>query len=912
MQYNNIKPQQAPADCANFEPQPHRLVKLTLSPEDRQQKPRSDAELIRENGLIHKRNTRELTLPELARMLTAPHSRTWCCSILSGNRNERNFESTELLALDFDKGWTPKQVLETAREHGLPPVLIYSSFSDDPHGERRFRAVWLLDQPIFDKKVAKECAHNLSAIFPGCDPRSKDLISMWFGGKEVLYAAWEDAGGVHGGQIALLLTTTIALEEAGLPYRLSEADAKNRSRSFQRHTLSGPTTEKSKNGRETGSSNDILIRSGQNPSEFDKNESPSDGITLDFIEIFDWEEAAQAVQMLSDFIAARRKIGHNELFWLAGNMAFISGGADLFRECIDKNSMINDEKKSIIDYVRYRFHTGSPIYPPGFGTLPADHPDRALSLHYRNLLHVRITKSQKAMYINDTRNLIPLATARQELHTKLKEVLSRSHHKITLFKVGVGVGKSHLISKLDLPNALYLLPTHQLIQQASKASTADHLCTPPLPTLPAHLKKEHDMLCRIGDYRAAKDLLKSYARNAAADPGVKKDILQYLKDLDTCSHSSKMVFTTHSRGLHAEFKNKDTLIIDEDCLAHILERATITTKDLRLLGGALGGSRDAVRITQIEHQIKAGIDIFCPSLSGFSGFSDDDKVRKAICRLGKKLSGDVYSFFNCRAFHAELHDPLDPQGDWDIHYIKDFRLPQDKNIIILSATAHEGFYRKLYGNRVEVVDISDIECKANLIQISEGTFSALKLQSSAELVQSINDFLPDLPAITFKKLKSVVKGAHPTLHFGNAAGDNSLKGKDLKIVGTPRMDATHYILIAKALRHVISPNTRNVAYQKVLCNGYLSYQTLSHDPVIRDIQLYFTGAELTQAIGRVRPYEHECNVFIFSEYPVPGARQFSMKDLPELAQRFGVSMPASEMAALPCAALSEEVEISPN
>jgi hypothetical protein len=55
--------QQAPADCANFEPQPHRLVKLTLSPEDRQNKPQ---DMVRENGLIHKRNACELTLPELA------------------------------------------------------------------------------------------------------------------------------------------------------------------------------------------------------------------------------------------------------------------------------------------------------------------------------------------------------------------------------------------------------------------------------------------------------------------------------------------------------------------------------------------------------------------------------------------------------------------------------------------------------------------------------------------------------------------------------------------------------------------------------------------------------------------------------------------------------------------------------
>ena len=881
MQYNNIKPQQAPADCANFEPQPHRLVKLTLSPEDRQNKPQ---DMVRENRLIHKRNTRELTLPELAALLTAPHSRTWCCSILSGIRKEPNFESTELLALDFDKGWTPEQVLETAREHGLPPVLIYSSFSDDPHGERRFRAVWLLDQPIFDKKVAKECAHNLTAIFPGCDPRSKDVVSMWFGGKEVLYAAWEDAGGGHVGQIALPLTTAIALEEAGLPYRLSETDAKKWSRTFQRHTLTGPTTEKNKNGGKTGSSNSILIRSGQIAPDFVEKKASPEGITLDYIKIFDWEEAAQAVQLLSDLIAARRKILHPELFWLAGNMAFIAGGARLFKECIDRNPLINQDKKCLMDYVRYRFHTANPIYPPGFDSLPADHPDRALSLHHRNLLHVRITKSQKAMYINDSRNLIPLATARQELHTKVKEVLSRNHHKITLFKVGVGVGKSHIVSKLDLPNALYLLPTHKLIQQASKASKADHLCTPAIPGLPEDLKQEHEMFCRIGAYKAANDLLKSYCSNPAADPITKKNISEYLKELDACYRSSRMVFTTHSRGLHAEFKNKDTLIIDEDCLGHILERASITTKDLRLLAGALRGSRDAVRITQIENLIKAGIDIFCPSMSGFSGFCDDQKVRKAICRLGKKLSGDVYSFFNCRALMAEPLDLLDPQGDWIIHYIKDFSLPRDKNIIILSATAHEGFYRTLYGDRVDVVDISDIECKANLIQISDGTFSALKLQSSADVLQLINDFSPDLPAITFKKLKPQVKGAHPALHFGNAAGDNSLKGKDLKIVGTPRMDATHYILIAKALGHAISPNAHTVAYQKVQCNGYLSYQTVSYDTVIRDIQLYFTGAELMQAIGRVRPYEHASDVYIFSEYPVPGAVQYSMKDLPQLAQ----------------------------
>lgn len=103
----------------------------------------------------------------------------------NGSKKIDNFEQMQMLVLDFDGGVSYKEIRDRAKQYELPLLAVYDTFSSEDHN--RFRAIFLNDVPITDKRAAKIYKSALMEIFSESDRTDSDISKMYYGGKEVLY-----------------------------------------------------------------------------------------------------------------------------------------------------------------------------------------------------------------------------------------------------------------------------------------------------------------------------------------------------------------------------------------------------------------------------------------------------------------------------------------------------------------------------------------------------------------------------------------------------------------------------------------------------------------------------------------------------------------------------------------------------
>ena len=120
--------------------------------------------------------------------------------------------------------------------------------------------------------------------------------------------------------------------------------------------------------------------------------------------------------------------------------------------------------------------------------------------------------------------------------------------------------------------------------------------------------------------------------------------------------------------------------------------------------------------------------------------------------------------------------------------------------------------------------------------------------------------------ISFKEFHKYYEGE---LHFGNCAGCDTLKGKNIDVIGTPHQPEWIYKLFAYSLGYDVDdglkPNT------VVVHNGFRFRFMTYADETLRAIQFYMIESELEQAVGRARLLRCDCTVNLFSDFPLKQA-----------------------------------------
>ena len=198
--------------------------------------------------------------------------------------SERDWKSQQILALDFDSGITPDEVIWRCRINSLNPNIIYTTYSDT-NEKRKFRVLFVLDTEQKDYKVMKWAQRGLMKLFPESDAACKDLCRMYYPGKSIIFRIDE-------------------LNDSEWVINYLHAQVANGDRFYEKF-------------------------------EFEVDE---DVKRPDKINNFNWDNAISEIKILNKFFNERVRMSYDILVGLITNAQYIYGGE---KKILDRMSEIN-------------------------------------------------------------------------------------------------------------------------------------------------------------------------------------------------------------------------------------------------------------------------------------------------------------------------------------------------------------------------------------------------------------------------------------------------------------------------------------------------------------------------------------------------------------------------------------------
>lgn len=794
--------------------------KILLDPINYRSKPDS-SEVRKINNRIIRYPT-EIDIVELSSQLVLPNAKTWIPAYLEGKRNNKSWKSQSIFALDFDSGITIEQVLDRLKEYRLGCTFAYATFSDSIE-KPKFRVIWQLNDEISDRGTRDEIQLALMTLFPEADKSCKDASRIFFGGKELIYTNYDYCLDISKLLIAFRMFRVKDVKPEHLSQELKRLDKR-----VEKCVKNGTSFNKYKEA-----------------SRFHTVSEQSQELLK-----VDWDYLRSEVKILDDFMRGEW-LYHMDLFGLATNLIHIHGGSKLFKECLDLNPNYTRDKYHLTGIAKY--YDYSPTGLENFSPYEED-------WLYINLLQA----ARKGKIVRlEPHQVISLEEAEAKLSNAIREALADNSNSIWIIKKATALGGTE--SLLDLEGVTIALPNHDLKSEISERFRVEHLVTPELPfdSINAELAKRLKHLFSIGSYGIALDLVK--------DESVRNDALaKYWDGTLKAYRSRKTVLTTHSKALFIDFENHDTVIFDEDPMSHILEVSDITLDDLNRLAQSVSNEEDRKKLERYVKIITEDMDD-CVEATKEVRFNDFQAIEDTV--INNKLFASSVLKFLCSEHYVK-----DSEDKSRLHFLKHNSLNSNtlahKKIIIMSATADESFYRKLYGDRVKFVDISNVETKGVIVQNADYSYSRASLKSES-VYKKVQEKVKDLLTITFIDYKPLFINAVPDIHLGKCSGFDELKGENIAVVGTPHLRVSHYLLYAKALGIKVYPQDFKLKYLTVRHKGIQFRFPTFVRPELQLIQFHFIEEQLIQAIGRARALRYPVVILVFSNFPLAEARLFN-------------------------------------
>ena len=799
---------------------------LTIDPT-----PQHDKPLKKKFGIItnHLKLVTGLTIQEFATYTTQPYSYTWTGGIFSISVCNTNWQSQSVFALDFDKGLvTIDQVLKRLKKREIYPQLWYSTFSDSIDLPK-FRVVFFLDQPVENEELRKLIIASLLGLFPEADKQCKNAGRIFLGGKQSHILNEEplalnrlidilaieliagDSGKTRKLPATLFNTSTISVPECTFLY--------NNNRSIHFQTNSTTTT--------------IYPEGG---------------------EVIDFEVARQRVKILDAFLSGEW-LYHDQLFGLATNLYYVRGGRSLMNSTMEKFNQIgltqySDNNFSILTYLNKVSYAPQPIH--SFSPYPEDSDLYDLITATKDIRgHVEQIEPIKRM---------SLIEAETRFKSKFEEVVNdTTTDKIHLFILPTAIGKTEQITSSV---GVVALPTNDLKNEVYDRMKIPSVTTPDAVIFDNNtINRNLEFYYSIGLPKKATAVLYDVINPKNSFKYSESDIQkasQYLAHLKAAYYSKFTILTTHARAIHSEY-NHDTIIFDEDPLSSLVSIKQVSISDLQKLDNQSNLlNNDLVNVIEYLKSAIPGEVVTTPLF--------DLDIDVLIDKV--KISPIQTNIFDLFSSSYLLKDKRD--GDL-IHYVVKRELPKNKKIIILSATLPIYIYQKLFGDRLNVIDIRDVEQEGKIIQYTNRSCSR---NSLTRYVSDISQAVGNKAVITFKAFQKDFQNPVDGIYFGNCSGSDKMKGHDLAVVGTPHRNTSEYVLIAKVLGIDFKTTDTTMSVQKIEYNGFrFKMNCYDHDE-LRFIQLALIESELVQAVGRARTLRTNATVEVYSNFPLRISDQF--------------------------------------
>jgi hypothetical protein len=770
-----------------------------------------------------------ITINQFAEMVSAPNSHTWYGGTYTNTISNQTWTSTQVFGLDFDDGDnTPEETIATLQTNGIYPQLWYTTFSSTKE-MHKYRVVLFAENQITDIQERDHIYKGLLQLVPHADPTCKNAGRIFFGGQRAAVIHTEPISNQQ-----LIDATSIAVITSD----------KGRTRFIPERNFPSLNAE---NGKFLSSYN---RNNHFSPEIITPHPTTIMGGVLPTI---DWKKAQERVKVLDAFLTGEW-LYHDQLFGLATNLIYIKGGQRLMKETMQRfneegRTQYTENNFNIITYLKKVQYPAKPIH--SFSPYPED-----ADLHD---LYSAVVDVRGRIEIIEPIKRIPLVEAEQTFQSKFKEVLNLSQDDgIYLFKVPTAIGKTELLTNV---NATLAFPTHALKCEVQERMKVPHVLSPDsLHFLDDTLNSRLKYYYAAGLIQKATAMIHDVANTSNTLQYNPSDINQaqvYLEQLKLTQESENTVLTTHARALHLQHKH-DTIIFDEDPLETILPIQTAQISDLvkiQLTSTKLFGKIKLYIKTLTESP--SGIPIPTPSFPG-------DPEELIHCTSTIHVSSNLIGLLTSHYYFKDARD------NNTLHYIQQIPLPNKKRIIVLSATAPVEIYRALFGDRLKVIELTDVEQQGVIIQNTKQSCARNAMQRYAP---SLSEKVGDVPVITFKRFRSSFKNPVADMYFGNCSGYDNLKGKDIAVVGTPHRNNVLYHLIAAQINGANTP-IHSMYYQKVEYNGFRFKFNCFDDPLLRNIQLSLIESCLLQAVGRARTLRTNATVQVYSNFPLRATTKF--------------------------------------
>lgn len=834
------------------------------------------------------------------------------------HRTKACWESQDLLALDFDDGITPEQFLERSEQLNLMPTFVYTSFSDTPD-QRKFRAVYVLKETLFDYRDANTCTLALMELFKECDKACKDPSRMYYGGREIIY---ED--------------TSQMLD----PYELIDVycyklflniDNKNYKRNIK--TFCSKVALNLENGlpKKNGANRDCSIniyRSNRISAKiyFDYAVS-EDEVRLNCIN--NQDNNKKIIRYCVNEQKVKRKLIQNitpyevkcplwrmflngeiypfddEFMHICLNILSIKGGEMAIRKAIDNMPMATEAMKKLykqkIGYYKSRYLNLSRCqgYCPKFNSerkrveMDAVELNKVLECECNNegytMLDTIVNRRGKIRSIGEV-ELITLEEAREELNDVFKDVLlDNDPQAIHVIKADAGVGKTEIIKSIgDFNKTVIAYSNHKLGSEISeRLDIADAIYLKDIDITDKSILEECNYYLSIGYYKESYNALKRYVQkllNKEYDNNINKELAmeevnrinEFLLNLQEFRTTTKPILCTHSKMLNLNNNNVDTYVVDEDivptlCSTVKLDYHRILVLEQLAMASDNKGLISAFRV--LKSCISDAIENTSIVIKVQTINYDKKEIVKFIAANAGHLQENIIEMLSIKFITC------DNKGS--VTGIIKRKLPKGK-IIIMSATANEIIYKELFKDRNVVFHrISPIKPLGNLVLHYGGYSRSYFNKNIDKVIKKVRDESKDIKnLITFKKYKHHFEkeGFNIIATYGACTGIDKYNGKDLIVVGTPHCNDSYYKLMA-ALIKADAQVVATPEYQNVKRNGFEFYLNTynaeledTDSELLREIQYYYIESELAQAVGRARLISNSATVHYFASYPLVGSK----------------------------------------
>lgn len=764
----------------------------------------------------------------------------------TGFKDKSNIISQQIFAFDFDNGCClPKQQLlsDLYNKTGITPSIIYDTFSSKPERER-FRVVYVLDKPIGPDESSLVCdvmKTMMDDISVDAIDRAINSASHFIPGNNVTV--------VSDVPICFVDFLNMIIAHIGDTCRNKYSLTRKVQQNTPLYIYSiGP-----------GEKLHFLPSEISGVSTKQLKKIPISGLQ---------QQLHSEIRVFRDFMNGVQ-LKHMEIFGLACNLHWINGGAKLMQDIMHQYNAngVTKYSKGEMNAVKIAKAAGYyPMHLKKFSPHKEDHAKgniiTAIFCPYGKVeVHTSLPKQEK------------LEVVYEEFMSKYRQTMISQDTDIHIFKVQTGFGKTHTLIGPSTSNTLLAFPTHDLKDEFSgdlKTAGYEHLSTPDIPTFNCpFFNKKVEACWKRGTPQSV-----GYYLNRAFDMSTeceKDKILadKFIESLKTAKDSDCRVLTTHHRAIHETFKH-DTIIFDEDPFSSILETDCIRISMLKNIIADLSDRIEHIRSRKVDDlddyedraSLLENLEQLLARLMTVKEISNYEKLQPVTIsnQAFNRVDGDNRA--KIRSLASSENFLVD--GD-NIFMSRHNRLPDGKQIIIMSATIDCDVYKSLYGDRVKVYDFSAVETKGKIIQKTKKSFHRESVEDDFTALSRELKINTNMPSITYKKLKTKVPNADEIAHFGKCSGYNHLKGVDINIIGTPHKPSGFFKVIGMAIGYNVDCELKN----RIVKDDHFSFRfrTFDDDKMSR-LQINIIRGDIMQAIGRARILREDCTVYVYSNLPI--------------------------------------------